>query len=385
MLVTAALLMVVLSNAFGYSPLSPSPYNTYTLQAMAWREGRAYLEADVPHLELAIYQGRYFVSFPPVPSIPIFILTFMFGDQVPDNLLVALYMLLALFVLYNLFHRKGYSPAWAAFSSFLFAFASSMLPMALTGAVWYQAQMLAFLLTAAAMERMDADKPSLGLLLFALAVGCRPFNVLYGPVIIMLHLMKHKEQGKSLLNKQSIKTLLPGMLLGLLVAAIYAAYNLLRFDNPLEFGHNHLPEFSFQGGTQFSFDHLQKNINQFIFSWPYDSTTEGLALKKFGFSLFLANPVLLLMLIRSIVLAVKKKLTLRHGIILFFFFVHLLTLLLHRTFGGFQFGARYAVDLIPYAALFYAQEETEKPRWLELVVLTAGLVFTIYGSLQIHL
>ena len=61
------LLFVLLHDLFGGTLLSSSPYNSYTLQALAWREGRVSLGRDYPWLELAVYQGDYYVSFPPVP------------------------------------------------------------------------------------------------------------------------------------------------------------------------------------------------------------------------------------------------------------------------------------------------------------------------------
>ena len=64
----------------GRNPIGPSGYCTYTLQALAWRDGQICLSQDYPWLELAIYQGKYFVSFPPVPSVPLYFLTFLFGE-----------------------------------------------------------------------------------------------------------------------------------------------------------------------------------------------------------------------------------------------------------------------------------------------------------------
>ena len=43
-------------------------YPSFALQANAWLQGRLDLGQDYPWLELAIYEGKYFVSFPPFPS-----------------------------------------------------------------------------------------------------------------------------------------------------------------------------------------------------------------------------------------------------------------------------------------------------------------------------
>lgn len=377
------LMMGFLYAKLGYSLLSSSPYNTYTLQALAWRQGQAYLNEDVPHLELAVYQGRYFVSFPPIPGIPVFLLTYLFDEQVPDGLLILTYAFLSLLILWRLLGRNGFPPSTAAIWAFLICFASSMLPLTLNGAVWYQAQVLGFLLILAAIERYDAQSPTLSLIFFALSVGCRPINVLYGPLLIIGFLLKNMKNGKQ--SKSSIIKLLPGIISGLLIAGLYGVYNYIRFDNFLEFGHNYLPEFSFQGGTQFSLDHLGKNIIQYVFALPFEQTADGLSLKAFGFSLFLANPILLMMLFWSAVRFFRGSIKKYQSLILSFFVLHLLALLLHRTFGGYQYGARYAVDLIPYAVLLLMYREKKTIHIAEAGVMLLGLALSIYGSLVIHL
>mgnify|MGYP003302259415 CR=1 FL=1 len=62
----------------GKWPLDANTYNSYALQADAWRQGRLDLGQNYTWLELAIYEGKYFVSFPPFPSYLLFPLTFLF-------------------------------------------------------------------------------------------------------------------------------------------------------------------------------------------------------------------------------------------------------------------------------------------------------------------
>ena len=81
------LMWVLLHTVLGTSFFGPTPYNTYTRQALAWRQGLLHLPEDVPHLELAIFEGEYYVSFPPVPSLVLWPLTFLFGENTPDDLL----------------------------------------------------------------------------------------------------------------------------------------------------------------------------------------------------------------------------------------------------------------------------------------------------------
>jgi len=383
LVLTFILITVLIHIHLGYPVLAPSPYNSYTLQAMAWRKGQAHLDMDYPHLELAIYQGRYFVSFPPFPSVPVFLLTFIFGDNVPDGMLVKLYALIALIVIFQMLLRHGFSPFKAAFWALSLCFSSSMLPLVFSGAVWYQAQVLAFMLTAAAIDFMDRERPGPGLALFALAVGCRPFNALYGPLLIILYVIRQREKDNDF--SRILRRLLPGLLIGLMIAALYGIYNFIRFGNPLEFGHSYLPEFSFQGGTQFSLGHLGKNIGEFFFTLPFEQTSEGLRLKQFGFSLFIANPVLLLFFFRGAQDIVKRILKTDQGLILITMLIHLVLLLLHRTFGGYQYGARYAVDLIPYSLLYLIRREGRKLNAFEAVILVLGFMMAVLGSLFIRI
>ena len=62
------MLFLLIHSANGTKLLSPSYYNSYTRQAMSWREGYTHLENDVSYLELAVYDGEYYVSFPPAPA-----------------------------------------------------------------------------------------------------------------------------------------------------------------------------------------------------------------------------------------------------------------------------------------------------------------------------
>ncbi|HHX22054.1 MAG TPA: hypothetical protein GX722_09715, partial [Clostridiales bacterium] len=249
--------------------------------------------------------------------------------------------------------------------------------------VWYQAQALALLLTVLAIERMQAGSPTVSLVLYALSVGCRPFNVLYGPVLMLMYWLERPNQ----LPGARIKALLPGVLLGLLVAGAYAAYNVVRFGHPLEFGHNYLPEFSFQGGTQFSLKHISKNINTFVLGWPWDKTPQGLQLKQFGFSLLLANPIFLCLLLWAVRDGLRREGTAMAYLSLALACVHLLLLLSHRTVGGYQYGARYAVDAMPWALCYlWARKGSRLPlRYATYSLLTIGLVMAFWGATVIYL
>lgn len=364
----------------GRSATGSSGYFTYTLQALAWREGKISLGRDYPWLELAVYQGDWYVSFPPVPSIPLFFLTFLCGDMTPDNLLVKLYALIGCLAVYHMLKKAGYSRASAAGFALLCSFAGCLLSLTSEGAVWFQAQTLAFCLACLAVYLMYARRVTLSLLCYALSVGCRPFHALYGLLLFAFYAERCRKEQAPL--RQALLRLIPGVLCGLLVAAAYGWYNYIRFGNPLEFGHNYLPEFSWQGGTQFSLAHVGQNIQTFVLGLPFHwDEMNGWQLNQFGFSFFIANPVLLLLCCWIIADSIGRRMSLTKIVLAICLLLHLFLLLLHRTFGGYQFGARYTCDLLPYAAMYLALPgHRRRMAAAELFILVFAAVFAVYGA-----
>lgn len=385
-------LWAVMHLLLGTNFWGPAGQNTYTRQAMAWRQGLTYLPTDsqeerdrlVSFLELAEYRDQVYVSFPPFPSVVLWPLTFLFGMNTPDNLLVKLYALGACLIMFYALRRAGYRRVNSALSAFLFCFASSLLPMTLSGAVWYHAQMLAFFLTTVAVCLMCLDCPTAALLCYALSVACRPFNALYALPLYFTYGRINRREGVSL--GQTALSLAPGTVLGLAVAAGLAIYNAVRFGNPLEFGHNYLAEFSYQGGVQFSFSHVGKHLSTFLWGLPLDVENGAVAFHRFGYSLFLACPTLLLMLIWAVIDICKKRMRWEKAVVLAVCLVHGFLFFFHRTMGGFQLGARYFVDLVPYT-FFYLMLTPEKKRLnvAEICFLVQILLFTVVGVTQVHI
>ncbi len=379
-----AVLYAVICALYNIDPIGSSGYNTYTLQALAWREGNMSLGRDYPHLELAIFNNDYWVSFPPVPSIPMYLLSFLVGGNTPDHLLVKVYMLFGCLSVYGMLRRARYDKLSACAFALLCSYATALLSLTTDGAVWYLAQTMAFMLTMGSVYFMFRSKYTPSLFCYALAVGCRPFNAIYGLVLFVMWLERALREKRPM--KREILRLIPGVSLGLAVAFAYGWYNYARFGNPLEFGHNYLPEFSFQGGVQFSLDHVLKNIRQFFFGAPFTQTDSGLELNRFGFSMFIVHPVFLMMLILFIIDIFKKRMSFTKAAVILAFCAQLFCLLLHRTFGGFQFGARYTCDLLPYAALYFALPGRRRRMTVpEALILLSALGFAIYGACAIRL
>ena len=358
--------------ALGTQPFAHSNYDSYTLQALAWREGRMSLGQDYPHLELAVYEGDWYVSFPPVPTLVQLPLTLLFGRETPDGLLVKLYVAGAFLILYNYFRRsRGQRPWSAAAWALFFTFGCNMISVSLDGGVWYQAQTLNFLLLAGAFSAMARMRPTLSCVLYALAVGCRPFTALFGAVLLAMYLSR---------KKRPRPRLVPGIAAGLAIAACYAAYNYARFGNPFEFGHNYLPEFTRVETGQFSLAYVAGNLKTFLFGLPFSVQDGVWTLNKFGFSMFLCNPVLWISFVWLAAAAIRRQLRPQALLCGAMLVIHLFCLMLHKSFGGFQFGARYTLEMIPYALGILHFAPRRAPRAWEATVFCAAIAFNAVGA-----
>ena len=134
-----ALALLLYHDLAGGTLLQHSPYDSYALQAENWLAGRIWIEDGeaYPWLELAVYQGRYYQSFPPVPAAALLPFVALGGgaQAVPSNLICGVYGLLAAAGVYGCFWRRGAPPAAAAFGFEQLAPAQCGLALALALAV----------------------------------------------------------------------------------------------------------------------------------------------------------------------------------------------------------------------------------------------------------
>ena len=388
-LIAAAILLLAIAAIFaaqcaltGVKPGSYT-YPSYLLQAQAWLRGDLALDRNYEYLELAVYEGRYYVSFPPVPSIPMVLWTLIWGNDVPGGLFQKIYIAITAIAVFSALRcrervRTADCVAWSLF----ICLGSSMLPIALKGAVWYEAQIMAFTFSVSAIAAMVRGRPTLSCLLYALSVGCRPFSVLLGPVLLALYL--RRESGRDLRGK--IVRLIPGLAVGLCVAAGYAAFNYVRFGSIFEFGHNYLPEFTRAEHGQFSLTYIANNWRTLFFGRPFTTDGATITFNQFGFSMFLSNPILICLLVWAASDIARRQFTRQKLLILLMCALNVFFLLMHRTLGGYQFGLRYALELVPLclAYLLFSPERTRLTRW-ECAVMCFGLAFNFLGGCLVHI
>src|SRR5699024_10281174 len=115
-------------------------YDSYSLQAENWLAGRNYIANGEQYtwLELAIYQGRYYQSFPPVPALLMLPWVALCGSAaaVPANLVAALVALVCAAGCYACCARAGLTPAAAACLTLFVSVGSNAFWLSTSGGVW---------------------------------------------------------------------------------------------------------------------------------------------------------------------------------------------------------------------------------------------------------
>lgn len=126
---------VMLHDLLGGTLFRHNDWDSYTRQALAWREGRMALSQNYSWLELAVYNGQYYVSFPPLPSVVMLPLTYIWGADTPNNIVVMVFALSAVVCAYECFRKMGAKDTVSMFWAVFFVMGSNMLWMSTTGGV----------------------------------------------------------------------------------------------------------------------------------------------------------------------------------------------------------------------------------------------------------
>ncbi len=345
----------------GRSPIW-STYNSYVLQANRWLAGHLDLGQNYAYLEIAEYGGRYFVSFPPIPSVLLLPLCLLFGQAAPDTLLCVLVGLAGAVYALRMAWLAGRKGPSAVFWALLLTAGSNFLHIGWVGDVWYLAQVCAFTFTMMALYHGMTEGLGDGwvpLLALALAFGCRPLQIVYLPLVGLLLARKLRRAGLSWSGavRKYWWWVLPPLAVGCGLMALNAA----RFGSPFQFGHDYLPEFAVEKPEgQFSGAYLAGNWARL---WALPPMEDGrVVFPTFnGCAFWLFSPIFVsfaVYLCKNLRKAVREPVVwVCAGSIL----AHFALLCLHATLGGWQFGNRYTVDALPalYCGLTVLLREDE--------------------------
>lgn len=366
----------------GHWATEENPYRSYALQACAWLDGRLDLGKDYPWLELAIYEGKYYVSFPPFPSLVLLPFAAVLGTNTPDHWISLGFSIIGIIYAIRLYRAiTGTYEMAEQYVLFLFL-GNGYLFIALQGGwVWYMAQTMCF--TFSLMSLFYAANKHIGraFAFLACAFGCRPMVVAYIPLILMLGT-----------EKASVKTwirkgyrLIPACM----IIGFYLMLNAARFDNPFEFGHTHLPEFVRSTEGQFSLNYATKNFKQ-LFRLPQTGGEHGMLIYDTYdcMAFWLIDPIIVSFMVTWLYALTRKRKAYGLNLIIVpaTICVHLMIVCCHKTMGGYQFGNRYIVDMLPYVfyGLITYKQGVWKAEWLNNPLFALGFSINLIGTVSTY-
>lgn len=367
----------------GKWPWAGHPYNSYILQAQSWLEGRLDLGRDYPHLELAIFNDKYFVSFPPFPSY-VMLPFVLCGWDTCDGFIAAVSAIAGAVYAYKILREYQVDENKAFTAALLLTIGSNWLFTAQTAWVWFIAQNMAFTLVLAAIYYALKNKAGLSLAMWACAVGCRPLQFLYLPILLYLLYHAHTDASGQDSFAGIIKKRWKSVIPMAVIALSYMILNFARFGNPIEFGHNYLPEFTRVQTGQFSSAYIAQNIKSlfrlpklsFKNAWEYQTID--------GTCMFIVSPVFILFVIYCVVNFISKDKARRNITILAvsMLVIELAAITAHKTMGGSHFGNRYTNDVLPMALVAIAPALAQDERYYKInqVLLFFGMAVNVVGA-----
>ncbi len=338
--------------------------NLFMLQAQAFAEGR--LDISEPVNDTAIYQGKYYVTFPPFPAFVLTPLVAVFGNV--NTTLVALILSIVLgFVLFSVFRRIGSSDETNLLLIMAMIFGTGYwFVTKFSFGVWSFAHVVAVLMLFLAIREGFGQKRAWVMAAF---LGCAFLSrqlAVYSAVFF-LAILTEKHEGKT---REIVKDYVVFGLVFAGFAGIYLWMNYARFGNPFDTGYYYIAgdPLGLLGEKRYGLFHYMYvpfNFTYMFFQGPH-MVFEGLkpaGMDFYGTSITFASPFVF------IALQAKGKKLLKAGA-----WISISLALIHMLFycnnGWVQINTqRFTLDFLPVLMVLVALGSKRiRPRWLYLSV-----------------
>ena len=359
-------------------------YDYYGRLAQAILDGRWFLTDNPPWLNelLACGDGRWCVAYPPLPALVILPLALVLPSALAQVIVSRLAGGISAGILYLALRAFGAPRAIALCGAVLSAVGTTLFFSSVDGRAWYIAHAVALpFLCAALLFAARGDRPWLVGVLVGLATLSRLPIAAAAPALALL---------QSRRSGTSWSRALGGVVLGgLPFAAVYVAYNLMRWGSPFDEGYARLAEGDvfFSHGV-FSLQYIPRHLYAIFLQAPdlVEGTPWFLRFNIIGMSLFITTPAFLwcfagLRHVRrdpAVALAAI-------GVVL-----ALLPDIVHATVGFAQFGYRFSLDAQPFlVALALAGDARTADGWrarpsrLFLAAVALSIAMNLYATIAI--
>ncbi len=339
-----------------------------------------------PPYDLTLFEGRWYVSFPPLPALLLTPLVAVWGLAVSDVAFSVALGALDVVLFFLVLERLRVGGRWLRIGlCLLLGVGTPLWYCAALGSIWYTAHVTAVAcLCLYALEVVGRNRPAWAGWWLGLAFLARPPVLLAFPLSLALAWRPDHTWRK---RCRFLLLFALGMAPSLVGQAVY---NGVRFGGPLEFGYRWMNSPSSllerqAAWGQFSLHFLPENAYTLLIRPPLVSLDPlRITPDPWGMGLLFTCPALLLALptLKRLVpwQRTRRVSWLILGLWLSVVLVQIPSLLYFNT-GSFQFGYRFALDWLPLGLLLVALGVEGRPKWvLALFVLLLILGIGIHGG-----
>ncbi|GMV39210.1 MAG: hypothetical protein AMXMBFR64_09260 [Myxococcales bacterium] len=327
---------------------------------------------------------RYYISFPPVPSLVMMPLVAIWGYHVNDVLVTILFAALnavLIFGMMRVLSRRGHSERQLRehlWLTVLFAFGTVAFFSSVRGEVWFTALVIGLTLnTAYILASLDARHPLLAGAFLVLGFATRTPILFATPFFLLQLWWARREDGERIGWAAMARKLawfsVPGIIGGLAIMW----FNTARFGAPFEFGHTYLVEGARPAIREhglFSFWFLNRNLSAMLTNMPVFSFEQPFVqVTRHGLGLIATTPAFLALLWPR-----GPKSTLWWSLLITVLCVSVPAALYQNT-GWAQFGYRFSLDWTPYLIAMLAIDRRHIGRGFIALILI-GVVVNLFGA-----
>lgn len=401
--VVALVVIFALQRAFGINSFGVSDAPHWIYQASSFLHGRWNVDLPPTVTDIRTWHGKDYLFYPPLPALVMMPLVAIWGLHTSDILFTTVMSALNLSLLFLIFEQARTSGlsrratwehvVWAI----LLYFGSIFLWLSLGGRVWFTSQMVTVTFVLLALWAALAHHYTLGALCLGLAVlGRAPVVVTF----IYIFYLAWEDAGRQPLLRRFLTSLwrrkpdwqavpwqriLPVVCLCLAAVAAYAFRNYATYGSPTETGYaltlkQDFP--NFHGGV-LSLSYMPTNFFEYFFTFPHVTVLNAIAghLKvdmlngSQTVGVFVTTPLFLLLFARN-----RKWEAIRAWlwvpIVLF-----LLSILAFFANGYSEFGARYLLEVYPFAFLMLILSEV-RTDWRIVLLGLIAIAINVAGAYQ---
>lgn len=367
----AAVFVVVLAVYLAVTPVTNQAYRHFVYMAKAFLEGHVDLRGlpDYYH-DVVRTNGRVYAPFPPVPALILLPIVALRGEATDQGRVGQALAALAVAAFVAALGRLGHPPAVRWFGGAALAFGSVLWPSAAIGTTWFFAQEVVVLATALlALELAGRARPFVAGLLIAAAWLTRVSMAPAIPVLALLLWIRHRRPG-------ALAVFLAVNAAG---ALGYAAYNVLRFGDPLQTGYRLLSlgtpnAVALASGGFFNLRYLPVHLYTMFLQMPqWMAAPPFFKPSPWGMSLLLTSPFI----VRLAASPADRRAWWPWAALIASLAV---PMLFYFSNGWVQFGYRYSLDWWVFALMWLADALRGRPRAVDYVLLAAGIAVNAAGT-----